>query len=43
MKNIDVWGINIFLISELTNNRPLTVVVYNIFQVSEYVSTILFS
>lgn len=33
MENIDIWGINIFLLNDLTNNRPLTAVVYTIFQV----------
>lgn len=33
MENIDVWGINIFQINDLTNNRPLTAVVFTIFQV----------
>ena len=33
MKDIDLWGIDIFLIDELTLHRPLTAVVYTIFQV----------
>lgn len=31
MQNIDNWGIDIFLIDELTHNRPLTAVAYTIF------------
>lgn len=33
MKDIDVWGVNIFLIDELTEHRPLTAVAYTIFKV----------
>ncbi len=33
MNDIDKWGIDIFLIDELTLHRPLTAVVYTIFQV----------
>ena len=32
MNNIDKWGIDIFLIDELTLHRPLTSVAYTIFQ-----------
>jgi len=41
MNNIDVWGIDIFRISELTNKRPLTAVTYTICKVSSlfYVET----
>lgn len=33
MVNIDLWGIDIFAITTLTNNKPLTAVCYTIFQV----------
>jgi hypothetical protein len=36
MENIDIWGINIFLIDELTNHRPLTAVVFTIFKVKTF-------
>ena len=35
MTNLDQWGIDIFKIAELTNNRPLTAVTYTILQVSK--------
>lgn len=34
MKDIDMWGVNIFLIDELTEHRPLTAVAYTIFKVT---------
>ena len=34
MTNLDQWGIDIFKIAEMTNNRPLTAVTYTILQVS---------
>ena len=37
MDNIDIWGINIFLLDELTNHKPLTAVVYTIFQVRIFI------
>lgn len=33
LEEIDRWGVNIFRISELSNNRPLTAVTYAIFKV----------
>lgn len=33
---IDRWGIDIFRIGDLSNNRPLTAVAYTAFQVKEY-------
>ena len=35
MNNIDKWGVDIFKIGELTNNRPLTAVTFTTLQVSE--------
>ena len=35
MTNLDQWGIDIFKIAEMTNNRPLTAVTYTILQVSK--------
>lgn len=32
---IDKWGIDIFRIGELSNNRPLTAVAFQVFQVSK--------
>lgn len=34
MKDLDVWGLNLFLMDELTEHRPLTAVAYAIFKVS---------
>jgi hypothetical protein len=34
MQKINSWGIDIFLIDELTMHRPLTAVTYTVFQVS---------
>jgi len=34
MKNIDIWGIDLFKVDELTFHRPLTAVTYTIFKVS---------
>jgi hypothetical protein len=42
MCDIDLWGIDVFLIDELTLNRPLTAVVYTIFQVKYDLITISF-
>jgi hypothetical protein len=33
MSRLDLWGIDVFLIDELTLNRPLTAVAFSIFQV----------
>ena len=33
MDDIDLWGIDIFLIDELAQHRPLTAVAFNIFKV----------
>ena len=33
MNDLDVWGIDVFLIDELTCNRPLTAVGFSIFEV----------
>jgi cAMP-specific phosphodiesterase 4 len=33
MANLDLWGIDVFLINDLTLNRPLTAVAYSIFKV----------
>jgi hypothetical protein len=33
MSNLDVWGIDVFLIDQLTINSPLVAVTYTIFQV----------
>ena len=35
LDNIKIWGIDVFKISEFSNNRPLTAVTYRVFQVSE--------
>ena len=34
LDNIDVWGIDVFKISEFSNLRPLTAVTFTVFQVS---------
>lgn len=34
MKDLDIWGLNLFLMDELTEHRPLTAVAYTIFKVS---------
>lgn len=36
MVDIDAWGIDIFLINELSFNRPLTAVAFTIFQVNTF-------
>lgn len=33
MENIDLWGIDIFMIDELSHHRPLTSVAFTIFKV----------
>jgi hypothetical protein len=33
LAEIDKWGIDIFRIADLTNNRPLTAIAYTVFQV----------
>lgn len=33
MSSVDLWGIDVFLINELTINRPLTAIAYSIFKV----------
>ena len=33
MSHLDIWGIDVFLIDQLTMHRPLTAVTYTIFQV----------
>ena len=33
MESIDLWGIDVFLIDELSNHRPLTSVAFTIFKV----------
>jgi hypothetical protein len=33
MRTVDLWGIDVFLIDELTVNRPLTAVAYSVFHV----------
>ena len=47
LAEIDKWGIDIFRIAELSDNKPLTAVAYTVFQVSFlipfYLSTISFS
>ena len=35
LDNIDVWGIDVFKISEFSNLRPLTAVTFTVFQVSD--------
>nr|XP_032826866.1 cAMP-specific 3',5'-cyclic phosphodiesterase 4B-like isoform X2 [Petromyzon marinus] len=39
LEDINKWGINIFRIAELSNNRPLTVLMYTIFQERELLKT----
>jgi len=34
LAEIDKWGIDIFRIADLTNNRPLTAIAYTVFQVT---------
>jgi hypothetical protein len=34
MRTVDLWGIDVFLIDELTTNRPLTAIAYTVFHVS---------
>ena len=33
LNNIDLWGVDIFSLASVTNNRPLTTIAYRIFQV----------
>ena len=33
LDNIKIWGIDVFKISEFSNNKPLTAVTYRVFQV----------
>lgn len=33
MNNVDKWGIDVFKVAELTNNRPLTATTFTILQV----------
>ena len=35
LDNIKIWGIDVFKISEFSNNRPLTAVTYRVFQVRD--------
>lgn len=35
LAEIDKWGIDIFRIADLTNNRPLTAIAYTVFQVTK--------
>ena len=39
MKDLDKWGLDIFKVAELTNNRPLTVITYNILQERDLLKT----
>ncbi|XP_050435645.1 cAMP-specific 3',5'-cyclic phosphodiesterase isoform X4 [Adelges cooleyi] len=39
LAEIDKWGIDIFRISDLTNNRPLTAIAYTVFQNRELLKT----
>ena len=34
LEDLDKWSVDIFQIAELSNNQPLTCVMYNIFMVS---------
>ena len=38
LDNIQVWGIDVFRIGELSSNRPLTAVTYRVFQERELLS-----
>ncbi len=38
MNDIDLWGIDIFLIDELSNHRPLTTVAYSIFKKRDFLN-----
>jgi len=40
LAEIDKWGIDIFRIADLTNNRPLTAIAYTVFQVTTTTITI---
>lgn len=33
LEHVNKWGLNVFKISEFSGNRPLTVMMYTIFQV----------
>lgn len=37
MDSVDIWGLDVFLLDELTNHKPLTALVYNIFQVKSII------
>jgi len=39
LAEIDKWGIDIFRIADLTNNRPLTAIAYTVFQVTTVTTT----
>ena len=36
MKELDKWGLDMFKVAELTNNKPLTAITYTILQVTEH-------
>jgi cAMP-specific phosphodiesterase 4 len=35
MINLDNWGLDVFKVADLSNNRPLTTVTYTIFKVTK--------
>lgn len=43
MDEVDLWGINVFLIDELSNHRPLTAMAFTIFQVNTPLLSLLLS
>lgn len=43
LEHVNKWGLNVFKISEFSGNRPLTVMMYTIFQVTNTTSVFCFS
>lgn len=41
LEHVNKWGLNVFKISEFSGNRPLTVMMYTIFQVTNVTSIFL--
>lgn len=41
LEDLNKWGLNIFTVSEYSHNRPLTCIMYAIFQVCDWDSTLL--
>ncbi len=42
LERVDQWDINVFLVAELSEKRPLTAVTYTVFRVSIFLPILLF-